>query len=178
MWACSDWKANDHRDRYNDRRPSGALSDEDKRNRQEVIANNKAWDSATQVRRDWLQALLARKTPPKDAGQVMVRILTSSPHVVAKALDTNNRTAAGLLGQETSTEYGATSPLPALGAEASPVRLQVIALAVALGAVEASLGRHSWRHPDGETAAYLNALTGWGYGLADVERIITDHVDE
>ncbi|MHA6783203.1 ParB/RepB/Spo0J family partition protein [Pseudonocardia saturnea] len=45
----------------------GAMSKEDKAQRRLVIANNKEWDSATTVRRQWLRTFLARKTPPRNA---------------------------------------------------------------------------------------------------------------
>ena len=176
VWACSDWKGNGHRDCHQGgSSQSGAMSEEDKLARREVIANNKAWDSAQTVRRAWLRSFLGRKTAPKDAGQVMASILTSDTHVVAKALGQRNSLATELLGQEASTEYGAPSPLVALVEQAQPARAQVIALGVVLAAVEASLSRHSWRNPSSSDARYLTTLSAWGYELADIEHIITDH---
>ncbi|HEX4100422.1 MAG TPA: hypothetical protein VHY21_07720 [Pseudonocardiaceae bacterium] len=45
------------------------MTEEQKAARREIVANNKAWDSATTVRRAWLTTFFARKTAPPEAAR-------------------------------------------------------------------------------------------------------------
>jgi len=71
-YVCLDPKANGHAkdDQYGNPRPAtgGAMTEAEKAERREVVANNKAWKSAETVRRDWLRTLATRKTAPTGAG--------------------------------------------------------------------------------------------------------------
>jgi len=46
-----------------------------------------------------------------------------------------------------------------------------VTLAIALGGVEKSTDRNTWRSPNPRAAAYLQALHAWGYPLSPVEKI-------
>lgn len=171
-WMCADWRANGHRHR--NERVTGPMTEEQKQERRETIANNKAWNAAEQVRREWLRTFLTRKTAPKDAAQHILRTALASNYYVGKAVRDNNQLLAVLLGYDKPLSYG-QSPILEAAEKATPARAQVLALGVVLAAVEAGLDRNSWRNPTREAADHLRALAGWGYELADVERIITEH---
>ena len=144
----------------------GPMTDEQKAARRELIANNKAWDAAETVRREWLAQFFARKTMPKNAIAVTADILTVSYSAVCDAMRTGSSYAAELLGvkgsgREALAEYRASHP----------TKSTHVALAITIAAVEQSTGRHTWRNPRSETARYLVALSEWGYALSPVEMI-------
>jgi ParB family chromosome partitioning protein len=159
---------------FKKRTGNGPMTEQQKTERKTLIANNKAWDSAEVVRRDWLTAFLARKTLPKDAGQFVAVALTTSRTTVAAALSKGNRLAATLLGLNAQDSEWVPSPIDPI-VTAQPARAGHIALAVVVGAIESRTGRHSWRNPSSETIRYFNRLAAWGYPLSDVEQIVTGH---
>jgi ParB family chromosome partitioning protein len=107
-WWCTDPDGHGHAPRWD--RPTGAtsagvgersagpMSEAEKAERRRVIANNKDWDSATTVRRDWLTGFLARKSAPKDAGRYIAATLARGGHDVRKAMENAHSTACALLG--------------------------------------------------------------------------------
>lgn len=143
--------------------------------RKTLITNNKAWDSAETVRREWLTSFLTRKTLPKDAAQFIARGLTQHRSTVGTGLQQSNSLAHKLLGVEPASYHSPN----ALGAiiEKTPTKAMHVALAVVLGGIEESTSRWSWRTPSADTAAYLNQIEAWGYTLSDVERIAAGKKD-
>lgn len=151
---------------------SGPMTDEQKAERKTLIANNKAWTSAEVVRREWLSALLSRKTLPKDAAAFVARALTEHRHTVGAAIANGNEQASALLGLTADryrgdelAEYART-----------PGKSAHLALAVTLGGIEGATSRNNWRNPTASVASYLSTLEAWGYTLSDVERIVVDAV--
>jgi ParB family chromosome partitioning protein len=142
----------------------GKLTEAEKADRREVVANNKEWDSAETVRRDWLTTLLSRKTQPKDVEQFVAYTATERPFAFGKSLD--NGMAATLLGIE--PKYGALAKFVA----ANPAEARLVLFALAVAAGELALHRGSWRRPDAHDRAFLNWLTSWGYTTSRVENII------
>lgn len=59
---------------------------------------------------------------------------------------------------------------------AQPGKAAHAVLAIALGAVEATLDRHTWRNPSKTDAEYLSQLAAWGYTLSDVEQMVIDTI--
>ena len=53
-------------------RKAGPMTDEEKAERKQLIANNKDWDAAESVRREWLAQFLGRKTLPKDLSLIHI----------------------------------------------------------------------------------------------------------
>lgn len=147
----------------------GPMTDEQKEERKQLIINNKEWDAAESVRREWLAGFLSRKTLPKDAGQVIARSLTAARHLVAGAMGHGNDLAADLLGVEPVTGYYVDRFADHLTAH--PTKAGHVTLAIVLGGIESSTGRNTWRSPQAETAQYLQTLAGWGYTLSPVEQI-------
>jgi ParB family chromosome partitioning protein len=150
---------------------NGPMTDEQKAERKTLIANNKAWDSAEAVRREWLTAFLARKTLPKDANHFVAGALTAHRTTVAAGLSKGNRLAATLLGLDAQDSEWGASPIDPI-ASAQPARAGHVAIAVVLGAIEDSTGRHTWRNPGRDAVAYFEQIASWGYPLSDVEMIV------
>jgi ParB family transcriptional regulator, chromosome partitioning protein len=130
--------------------------------RRRVVANNKAWRSAETVRREWLGTFLARKSPPKGALPYLAGTLLAGGYALERALGGGNRYARQLL--DVDADLGAVTD----------GRAQVVLLGVVLGAVEATLGVHTWRNGTQTAARYLSALTQWGYEASDIELAVID----
>jgi ParB family chromosome partitioning protein len=150
---------------------NGPMTDEQKAERKTLIANNKAWDSAEVVRREWLTAFLARKTLPKDAARFVAVALTAHRATVAGGLSKGNRLAATLLGLAAQDSEWGASPIDPI-ATTQPARSGHVAVAVVLAAIEDSTGRHTWRNPGRDAVAYFEQIAAWGYPLSDVEHIV------
>ncbi|MBB2969260.1 ParB N-terminal domain-containing protein [Leifsonia aquatica] len=151
---------------------SGPMTEEEKAERRTLIANNKAWASAEIVRREWLTELLSRKTLPKDTTLVIAKALTAHRQAISTATREGNELAHRLLGLEPSG-YFETDKLAALIAQ-TPAKAQHVALAVVLGACESVTSKQTWRYPSPTDAAYFAQLEAWGYGLSEVEQIVTE----
>ncbi len=168
--------------------------------RRRVIAGNKAWDSATTVRRRWLAELLTRRTPPKAANTWVAGAFVADRYTVCRAAERGHRTAAELL-----------CPEPAEGLQpdherilgvldgAGENRAAVVTLGLVLGAIDGETHRGQWRwnedntrrastapspqqfaaRADASLVRYLEALAGWGYPLSPIERLaIGEDVDD
>lgn len=153
----------------------GPMTEEQKAERRTLIANNKAWASAEVVRREWLTNFLARKTLPKDTAQVIAKGLTLHRNAISTATRDGNPLTHTLLGVERGSYFDADKLASIV--EATPGKAQHVSLAVVLGAVEATTGKHTWRNPGTRDAAYLAQLTAWGYTLSEVEQIVIDAVE-
>ena len=162
--------------KYNDSgRSTGPMTEEEKAERRTLIANNKAWASAEVVRREWLTSFLARKTFPKDTAAVIAKGLTVHRNAISTATRDGNTLAHTLLGVERGGYWDADKLASIV--EATPGKAQHVSLAVVLGAIEATTGKHTWRGPSHLDAAYLTQLTAWGYTLSEVEQIVVDTIE-
>jgi ParB family chromosome partitioning protein len=169
VYACAEWKAQGHRDRFGTRRPvAGTMDEAAKAERQTVIANNKAWRSATAVRRQFLTKLLARKTPPAGTSGFVAGELARGTHQLRRAMERTPELIPSLLGLDPSNDRHAVANAIQTAAEG---RAQVMGLAVVLAAIEDSTDSHTWRQPDSVFARYFTFLTDNGYALSDVEQI-------
>lgn len=202
VYVCLDWARHGHQERY----PSSsgrASSAEDKTDeeraaaaaeRRRVIEGNRAWDSASTVRRQWLVTLLARKTAPARAAAFVAGSLARRDHAVSRALTDGNDLARELLGLEPEGHsYGdyegyqrRRRELVELIERASEARALVLTLGLVLAAYEQEADRGSWRRTsatgyDGQieaTPRYLRFLECCGYELAPIElRACGEQVD-
>lgn len=170
---------NGYTNRYNTSASQrGPMSYEEKAERKTLIANNKEWDAAETVRREWLTTFFARKTLPKDAPQVIARGLTAHRFRVEQGMSKGNTIAADLLTQAASTEHHAYTDRFSDYLTAHPAKAAHITLAVVLGGIEFTTGRDSWRNPSRDIAEYLTTLAAWGYALSPVEKIAAMTTDE
>ena len=175
VWVCTDPATYGHHGRYEGRdtvRPklaemTEAEAEAARAQRRDVIASNKAWASAEPVRRDYLRALLTRKTPPKGSAALVATALAHDADTVARI--GANHLAADLLGCDPTT-WGRNGAVADLIAQASAARAQVLGLALVLAAYEDNLTPAAWRTVHPTTQRYLGFLSDTGYTLADVER--------
>ncbi len=171
IYACSDWKAHGHRDRHRPRKvPAVQMSeperDKARADRRKVIECNKAWPSATKVRRAWLRTLLAHKSPPKGAAGFVAAELAHGEQALGGALGYGgNSVLHELVGVKTK------DALAEAASRASDGRAQVLALAFVLAAYEAATSNDTWRRHSTGTSRYFAFLAANGYELADVERL-------
>lgn len=182
VYVCTDWKRYGHESLYADTLPAGSstggkMTDEQKAERRIVIDNNKAWDSAQVVRRDWLQGFLARKTAPKDAPQWIAVTLASCSHEVRRSLEDGHKLALellGLAGEPAWSSYsGRPNPVTVATEKATPGRATMLTLGLLLGGLESTTSRSTWRtSTNAAHAAYFTALQQWGYGLSEVEQLV------
>jgi ParB family transcriptional regulator, chromosome partitioning protein len=153
-----------------------------KRERRIVVTLNKLGAAATGVRREFVTALLARKTLPKGAATFVADCLVRDSYMLTQ--HDGPATAAELLGIDAAAIHKAVSDLPA----GSDNRALVIALGLVLGSLEARCGKDAWRNPApgrergddriyyGHTVTsgdYLRWLSANGYALSRVEEVVT-----
>ena len=142
-----------------------AEAEERKAARRLLVANNKAWDAADDLRREWIAGLLQRKNAPKDAARFLAIALTRHA---------NTRYASGmvsarsLLGIESSGWDGDTL---SQWVEQHPTKGLHMALTVVFAGFENTANREWWRTPDADSRGYLGQLAAWGYPLSPVEKI-------
>jgi ParB family chromosome partitioning protein len=159
-----------------------------KADRRRVIAGNKQWDAAVQVRQDWVQKLLQRKTPPSGATEFLTGELLLAQYAIVDGFRDGHPLAADWLGVEPGDEAQAawqTMPAPrrsALKKQAEGVtdnRRLVVLLAVVLAANEAALNRLSWRDEGGcSQRDYLRFIIDHGYPACGVERLAAGLAEE
>jgi ParB family chromosome partitioning protein len=144
------------------------LNDEQKAERRKVITNNKAWEVATPVRRDYVIELLTRRTAPKGTLRYVAAAVMADP--AGLAAGDGDRVAA-LIGKETHPGAWDRSAALALASDATDARLPLVLLAQVVASVEARFGdRQGWRHPTSALVSYLRFLAACGYGLSEVEQ--------
>lgn len=164
--------------------PSGQADREAQREqRRTVIANNKAWDSAETVRRQWLAGFLTRKSPPAGAEALVCEALLTGHHSLDRAMHAHHPRLRDLLphavtsGDSNAANYTAGRDVCArLVAKATtPKAATMLALAAVLAAWEDTTGRHTWRNPTPWDARVMAALQDWGYQPSDVELLLTQN---
>ncbi len=196
VYLCLDWAKHDHKERYPSYSgsraaiPAAEKTDEQRSaaaaERREVIAGNRAWDSAQTVRRQWLAELLTRKTAPPRAAAFIAGSFARRDHTVSHTLMNGIDLARELLGLQPEghsySDYEGylrrRREMVDLIEQGTDGRALVIGLGLILAAYEQGADRNSWRRTsatdtDGSVSAtprYLRYLESCGYELAPVER--------
>ena len=143
------------------------MTDEEKVERRKVVANNKAWETATPVRRAYVTELLARRNVPKGTLRYVTEVVMADPAGLAAG---DGDRVASLIGKETNPGAWDRTAALALASESSDARLPLVLLAQVAASVEARFGeRQGWRNPTSALVAYLRFLAACGYGLSEVE---------
>lgn len=172
VYVCTDWEANGHHQRYNwNPRPQAPVVDQEAKRaeRRNVIANNKAWDTATGVRQRFLKTFLARKSPDKGSAAFVAGELLLGGFEIRRAMERGSTMLYELLGYK---DRDARKAAAAAAATTTDARAQVLSLAVVLAAIEESLSRDTWRNPSAAAGRYFTFLTAHGYQLSDVEQLV------
>jgi len=142
-----------------------AEAEERKAARRLLVANNKAWDAADDVRREFVATLLQRKNAPKDAARFLAIALTRH---ASTRYASGMVSARSLLGIESSGWDGDTL---SQWVEQHPAKGLHMSLAVVFAGFENTANREWWRTPDADSRGYLGQLAAWGYPLSPVEKI-------
>jgi ParB family chromosome partitioning protein len=187
VYVCTDYRAHEHPLVWQSSstptsvagsgQRGGKMTDEQKAARRTVIANGKAWDSATTVRREWLMAF-ARKTSPKDAAQWRARMEAEGSPALQAALEKDHPLAVELLGlaeKEGRSRYNraASHPIADAAATATRARAEMLSLIMLLAAIEDTTDRRrTWETPTREQRDYFAQLVAWGYPLEQVEQLV------
>lgn len=131
-----------------------------------VIENNKAWESAETVRREWLATFAKSKTPPKGTGRFLATALSTDAHLIGTV--NGNHLAADWLGSKESVGRRDLTPAKS----ATDNRALDVALVAVLADYEADQTDRSWRDngTHNATGRYLRFLAACGYGLSPVEK--------
>lgn len=130
--------------------------------------------SAEQVRRKFVQQLLARKTPPKGAALFVARHLADRSYELRYALEHGNSTAVELFGLTPATGWrGDIEAINKALDEVSEARAHVFTLGMVLAAAEGRLSTYGWKNVHAGTVAYFAFLVDQGYPLAEVEQVAT-----
>ncbi|MFJ4264613.1 ParB/RepB/Spo0J family partition protein [Paenarthrobacter nicotinovorans] len=149
----------------------GPMTDEQKAERKTLIANNKAMESATTVRREFIKTLLAKKQAPKGWQYFTIHAITHHPDV-ARTYD--GEVAADMVSAKTDGEKSwAWNPLRDHVAK-STTRPEFSLIALVCAGYEKTIAKDSWRSPSQSNVDYLNQLLTWGYTPSAVEQIIID----
>jgi ParB family chromosome partitioning protein len=145
------------------------MTEAEKQERREVIANNKAWKSAETVRREWLRLFLTRKSAPNGAAAYLAGELARGLWELRRGMERSHPLATTLLGLD--QRMGQRDVIATATAGATDARALVIALALVLGDIEESTGPHTWRNPSDTVRRYFAFLAENGYALSDVEQL-------
>ncbi|MFK5691367.1 ParB/RepB/Spo0J family partition protein [Ornithinimicrobium sp. LYQ92] len=162
---CIGWRKHGHTDPYAARSATGEgqkMTEEQKQERKELIANNKAWDAAVEVRREWLATLATRKTPPAGAEALIAAYITGTG---CYPRDPRRGDVAAVLNQpKMHQEVTATRTTKA--------RMTMLALLQVIGQWEVEASRATWRNPSQWDQRIMAAFIAWGYTPGDVEQKI------
>jgi ParB family chromosome partitioning protein len=174
-YCCTDPVGNAHiakaRATANGQPKATGMSEEQKAERRKVIANNKAWPAATEVRRTFVRELVSRRSAPRSVLRYVAEVLAADPGL-AKVTD---EPVALLLGTEVSEHPWERTTSTGLVDGASDPRLPLALLAlVGAGVENRHSGNDAWRSGDVELARWLRFLASVGYGLAEVEQEVVD----
>ncbi|MGH3155605.1 MAG: ParB/RepB/Spo0J family partition protein [Streptosporangiaceae bacterium] len=159
--------------------PEGGAADPGRRL---VVAGNRAWKAASEVRGRWLAgSLFARRTAPREAAQFTARQLLMMPEPLRSGL-------AAAPGRELLTQItGQSASRLAEGCDTAKTgRLPLLMLAPVVTAYEHAMtegeGRNVWRTdryapcPRAEAGGYLAFLASLGYELSGIEQAIVDGI--
>jgi len=148
--------------------------------RRMVVAGNKAWQAASEVRGRWLAAsLFARRTAPREAAQFAARQLLTMPAPLRTGL-------AIAPGRELFTQITGQTAGRMLDScdTATAGRIPLLILAPIIAAYEQALtegeGRNTWRTdryapcPRDVAGRYLAFLASLGYQLSGIEQSLVD----
>ena len=146
-----------------------------------VIEGNRAWAAAAEVRKRWLQQLLARRTAPVEVARFVAGQLLTMPEPLRLGLGTAHMKPlfAEITGCDAGKALDSSGTCP-------PSRLPLLMLAPVVAAYEGEMygtdasRRATWRAdryspcPRNDAGRYLAFLTSMGYPLAPIEQAVAD----
>jgi ParB family chromosome partitioning protein len=175
--VISDWKELGFTPKYerydgSTQAQKGPMTEEQKAERKTLIANNKAMESATKVRREFVKNLLSRKTPPKGWQHFTIHAITHHPETTSGY---DGKVATEMIGATTGEESDrwGWNPLRDHIAKTT-ARPEFALIALICAGYEKTIQKDSWRSAGQVHNAYLFQLLAWGYKASEVEQIILD----
>jgi len=172
FYVCTDFSAHGHQvpayDQDSGRR-SGPMTEDEKIERARVVAGNRSWKAATTVRRDWLRGFGARKSAPKGATALLAYLIANESGAIERGARSGHALACDLLGLTTNNPYAGRRTITDAINAATPGRQQVIALMLAVAAVEDATTTDTWRSQHSHVAVYFRAIQSWGHTLNTIE---------
>jgi ParB family chromosome partitioning protein len=176
--VISDWKELGFAPKYErydggTQAQKGPMTEEQKAERKTLIANNRAMESATKVRREWVKTtLLSRKAAPKGWQYFTVHAITHHPET---ASGYDGKVAIEMIGAksgEESDRWGWNALRDHVAK--TTARPEFALLALICAGYEKTIQKDSWRSAGQVHNAYLTQLVAWGYKASVVEQIILD----
>jgi ParB family chromosome partitioning protein len=189
-WYCTNWPKHGHKDPYGGRKPAGGpMTEAEKAERREVIANNKEWASASEFRRSWLFQFVQRRTPPAGAELFIYRELLHTPWQMSKALEswgkgTGHEAFRDVMGLDREADAASKTvrdelnELIAASGAVSPKRATLLTAAMLLCSWHYFAGVQTWRGPSAQDVRMLRQMQAWDYPLADVEVLTIARYEE
>lgn len=185
---CTDHEANGHkvspvgaratRARQAQQQMTPQQREKASKERREVIANNKALDTANGVRRTFVTKLLAQRKAIPGLATFIATAVLCKPGLLDTA---STPTWEALTGRKAGKVPGSYSPSPALaileGCRNDADHLRAV-LSLIAAAHESTVTKDSWRHTNHALALYLRFLEAAGYALIDQERMILALADK
>jgi ParB family chromosome partitioning protein len=147
-----------------------AAKEQARAERADVIASNKAWTAAEELRREWLKTAVKMKAVPKGTSQLLMAALVADGFALRDHFgDTYGLTLLGVK-KVTYARDELLKRVTAAGKKTEPAGL-VEVLTLVLAAYEQATDRNDWRGKPDHTARYLRFLSErMGYQLSDVEK--------
>lgn len=160
----------------------GPMTEAQKKERRELIENNKAWKSASTYRREWLFEFAKRKNTPAGAELFVYRELLHTPHQFRNALDgwgkgaghQSFRDVMGLDREANPSPHVIQKELGELLAASdtvTPKRATLLTAAMVLTAWHHTADTNTWRDASPTDVRVLRQMQTWGYPLAEVEQL-------
>lgn len=192
IYACSDPDGNGHQRRngYSSGRAGGsaiktdAEKEAESEKRREVLANNKAWRAAEEVRRSFVRDLVKRKTAKGVMRFVTEEIvgdpnsITAEEEALALVLGIDQPGVSDTVNATDNMAYGRLVGIRHARAEAD-VRLPMVLLVQIAAAREGSMSVQTWRNDNVHAKTKKSPARRWidflianGYKQADVEALV------
>ena len=152
----------------NGRYDCAPMDDAAKEERRQILANNKSWRLAEQVRRRFLTTLLSRQTAPKGTAVYIAVELGDGIHETRRGMERNHALACEHLSldrRRTATPPPPRRPPRTTGEPGSSHSASSSATS------RRSPRVHTWRNPGETMRRYFAFLAANGYTLTDVEQI-------
>ncbi|MGW6021310.1 ParB/RepB/Spo0J family partition protein [Streptomyces sp. NPDC055099] len=181
IWLCTAWHRHGHplttEAAKKDTAQAGPDKEAAKAERRLVIANNKAWRQAREVRADFIKDLCQQPEPSTRVWPLILSMITGTSYAYENYIS-RKRTdlTAHFLGIEDPNEGNSqwtrvANPFGTVISRTSPARSWRVLLAHVAAAYESEhMDDAAWRnHINGQTVAWLTFLQAEGYALSTVE---------
>lgn len=145
------------------------MKEAERAKRRRVIANNKAWKAAREVRKDFVTELCARKTISEASWQLVLSTVLNTPYLYSRWVGKHATADVARFARVADPESTAAAPFAGLIQRTGKARRPHLLLAHVAAAYEAEMHDQAWRSPDATLREWLTFLVNEGYTLSDIE---------